>query len=154
MPADDALAEHLIWCAEQALVVWCIYRRDDLRPKIALELHRAHRRVPGDMKTMVAALRASDDAYMAADEVNNGASTYADFAATYAARAVARCVGTTSIDSLREVRLMSALAQAYHAVVLHQKRGGAPAELVTTESETMEAIQATQDNDLRKRMST
>lgn len=151
--STDAVTEHILWCAEQSLAVWNTYFPNDHRPKLALDLYRAHLKTPGEMKTMLAAMRASDAAYEAAEEAEGGTHSFANMAAGYAARAIACCVSSTRAgDLMRDVRTMMASAITYHTLVLHQKKGGSSHELVSVESQTSEAVQQQQSLDLQKRM--
>jgi hypothetical protein len=153
MPTLDAMTEHILWCAEQALAVWNAYFPGDHRPRQALELYRVYLKQPGDMKVMMASMRASDAAFEAAEQVEAGTHSFANLAASYAARTIACCgANARTTDVMRDIRAMMTSAITYHTLVVHQKNGGSPQELVSVESQAEEAVHQQQDNDLRQRM--
>jgi hypothetical protein len=150
-----ALADHVLWCAEQALTVWNQHRPGDSRPWTALNLYREHLRHPENMPALIAAIRASDVCYDLADEVTSESCDHEHvaLALAHAARTVAACVSSAADGTvLRTVRLFAAMAHANLAAHKIATMGAAPAEIAAVEAETMEAIQHQQDVDLRQRL--
>lgn len=150
-----AVWEHILWCAEQAIEVWKVYRPDDKRPQAVVDYCRRHCTEPMQVHNLREMFEAVDDVQQALASLPrvDGFSAHARLAAEYAATAVLTMTGNGPIGVImRDVRVFTAHARAHHAAERSSIAHQAPTEILRVETDTLELVTSEQDNDLRRRL--
>ena len=150
-----AVWDHIIWCAEQALTVWRVYRASDNRPQAVVDYCRRHCAGPMQVHNLRELYEATDGVQQSIADLPrvDGFSAHARLAIEYAATAILAMTGNGPVGTImRDVRVFTAHARSHHAAERALRAHQSSTEILRVETDTLELVTSEQDNDLRRRL--